>query len=217
MANVRVMFVGQGVSGLPEDRCVNVFHFSGSGTYEADSVGAAAKVNTFYTGVGGSQSTAIGSFLSPWIQRQAELRTYDLSQPKPRVPTIYPFELPAVLSNNGLPEEVALVTTFYGEPPVTRRRRGRLYIGPLNSSTVTITGATSTTPTTPGSGFINDLMEATKSLSVLSNPQFCVRSSLPSENFVMVRGGYVDNAFDTQRRRGPDPTARSSWTNIILP
>lgn len=209
------MFVGQGVSGLPEDRAVNVFHFSGTGTYEADSTAAAAKVLDFYVGASGLQSTAISSFLSPWIQRTAELRTYDLSQPKPRVPTIYPIELSAVLSNNGLPEEVALVTTFYGSPPVTRRRRGRLYIGPLNSSTVTITGATSTTPTTPGSGFINDLLEATKRLATPSNPQFCIRSSLPAENFVPVAGGYVDNAFDTQRRRGPDPTARSTWTNIL--
>lgn len=214
MTNIRVMFVGQGVSGLPEDRAVNVFHFVGGSDYASDAAVAITRVTTFYNGLASGQSNSIGSYLSPWINRDAELRTYDLTTAKPRVPTITPIVLNAVLNNFGLPEEVALVTTFFGSPPVTRRRRGRLYIGPLNSSTSVIDHGDSSGPATPGLQIVLDLRDATKLLATANAVQWCIRSSLPTENFVPVAAGYVDNAFDTQRRRGPDPTSRETWTNI---
>jgi hypothetical protein len=40
---------------------------------------------------------------------------------------------------------------------------------------------------------------------------WCIRSTTPSENFVPIVGGYIDNAFDTQRRRGPADTARLTF------
>lgn len=215
MTNIRAMFVGQGVSGLPEDRIVNVFHFVGTGAYEADAANAAGRVINFYNGLASGQTNPVGSYLSSWVNRTAEVRTYDLTTAKPRVPTITPFEIAAFLSNSGLPEEVCIVTTFYGSPPVTRRRRGRLYIGPINGATTAINYGSQTGPSAPNQQMILDLRDATKALAVPGTVQWCIRSSLPSENFVPVAAGYVDNAFDTQRRRGPDATTREQWTNIL--
>lgn len=215
MTNIRAMFVGQGSSGLPEDRIVNVFHFVGGGTYSADAATAVTKVAEFYNGLGVGQTNSIAGYLSSWVNRTAEIRTYDLTTAKPRVPTITPLELNPYLSDNGLPEEVALVTTFYGSPPITRRRRGRLYIGPLNSNTSVINFGNQAAPSAPNPVIIGDLRIATQTLAAIDSVQWCIRSTLPSENFVPVAGGYVDNAFDTQRRRGPDATTRSVWTNIL--
>lgn len=215
MTNIRAMFVGQGSSGLPEDRVVNVFHFVGSSTYEADAATATTRVIGFYNSLASGQTNAIGGYLSSWVNRTAQIRTYDLTTSKPRVPTITTFELTPYLSDNGLPEEVAIVTTFYGSPPVTRRRRGRLYIGPLNSNTSVINFGNQAAASAPNPQIILDLRDATKQLATVGPVQWCIRSSLPSENFVPVAGGYVDNAFDTQRRRGPDATTRQVWTNIL--
>lgn len=215
MTQIRVMFVGQGASGLPEDRAVNVFHFTGTGAYSSDGPAAAARVKTFYDTVTGAQVNPIGSYLSPWINRAAELRTYDLTTEKPRVPTVTPFTLPTCLNNSGLPEEVALVSTFFGSPPITRRRRGRTYIGPLNGASAVISYGSTSAPTMPATQIVLDLRDATKQLALAGPVQLCIRSLLPTENFVPVAAGYVDNAFDTQRRRGPDPTSRTEWTNIL--
>jgi hypothetical protein len=35
-----------------------------------------------------------------------------------------------------------------------------------------------------------------------------IRSSVPTENFVPVVAGWMDNSFDTQRSRGTDATVR---------
>lgn len=209
------MFIGQGASGLPEDRAVNVFHFVGTAAYAADGPSAAARVVTFYTGLTGAQVNPIGAYLSPWIQRAAELRTYDLSTGPPRVPTITPITLPAALNNSGLPEEIALVSTFFGSPPVTRRRRGRMYLGPLNGAAAVINYGSTSAPSSPANQIVLDLRDATKQLAVAADVQLSIRSTLPTPNFVPVAAGYVDNAFDTQRRRGPDPTSRTEWTNIL--
>lgn len=211
MTNIRAMFVGQGASGLPEDRIVNVFHFVGGGTYAADAATATTRVIGFYNGLGSGQTNAVGGYLSSWVNRTAEVRTYDLTTAKPRVPTITSFELTPYLSDNGLPEEVALVATFYGAPPVTRRRRGRLYLGPLNSNTSVIDFGHQANPSKPNTQIILDLNTACSTLATPSGVNWSIRSSLPSENFVTIVGGYCDNAFDTQRRRGPDATDRTTW------
>lgn len=212
MANVRVMFIGHGPSNLPEDRVVNTFHFVGSGDYASTADLALDNVEDFYNGSLG-QSQVIAYWLSPWVQRSAELRAYDLTQAKPRVPTIRPFTL-ATGQSTGLPEEVAVCLSYYGAPPITPRRRGRLYIGPLNGSGAS--SSTSLLPARPQPALVSDLCVAASRLAIYGSlAQWSIRSSLPTENFVPIVAGYVDNALDTQRRRGPDPTDRTLWSAIV--
>jgi hypothetical protein len=146
-------------------------------------------------------------------QNGHEVKWYDL--PGPGAPN-YPFQidtfnLASDPSSASLPTEVAVCLSFQGlkipgEPQ--NRRRGRVFIGPLTniansagrpSSTVLSTLATAATVLT------TSLKGATVpgSLSVWSQVDGAA---------VIVEDGWIDDAFDTQRRRGVDRTSRTLWT-----
>lgn len=204
------MFIGHGPSGLPEDRVINVFHFSGVGAYASLVDAALENVESFYNGTT-AQTNPLGYYLSAWVQRSAELRAYDLDSAIPRTPTIVPFTL-AGTPTDGLPEEVAVCLSYHGVPPITPRRRGRIYFGPLRNAACD--QANTTTPARPTANLVNDLCAAARTLTLNSTGgAWSVRSSLPTQNFVTINDGYVDNAFDTQIRRGPETTARTNWTS----
>lgn len=211
MANVRCMFVGRGPSDLAEDRVVNTFHFISTDPYATSVVDASNAVAAFYNLP--YPTNTVSGYLSPWVQRDAELRFYDLSLPKnERPPTVVPLTLnPPASGNGGLPEEVAMVLTLNGVGIVNRRRRGRLYIGPLLDNVCI--NASDTEPARPSPAFITTLTGAANALrtSAPGTLTWVIRSSLPVENFVIIGGGYVDDAFDTQRRRGPDASTRTVW------
>lgn len=202
------MFVGHGPSGLPEDRVVNTYHFQGGGTYAEDAFRYAIAVAQFYTDPRATSS--IGAWLSPWIQRSAEVVTYDLTTAKPRVPTVLPITLEGGASS-GLPEEVAICVSWYSDPPVTKRTRGRNYIGPLGVAAVT--QSSSTTPARPNPLFVADLLDAARDLMEIDTIESLfglqIKSSVGLATNTRVRHAYVDNALDTQRRRGPETTART--------
>lgn len=207
------MAIHQGGVGLAEDKVVNTFHFFHATSAYVDHVETAIDaVQSFFQGTGFSENAQfqpIEAYLSPWLSGFWEVRAYDLSTPKIRVPIIRPFTQASFGSGVGLPEEVAAVLSFHGGPPAGRRRRGRTYIGPLNMSGAALP-TSSGDRSRPSNNLIADLAKAaTRMLEV--DPTWCIRSSLPSENFVPIVGGHVDNAFDTQRRRGPDPNARTLW------
>lgn len=228
MALVRVMAIFQGGSNLPEDRFINTFHFSthpgvaippvGAATFEEVKVGACGRVRDFFQEV--LTFPALGMMMSPYINRIWNIQAYDLELPPgERTPYVETGNFGAV-SHGGLPEEVAICTTLQGAPPVTPRRRGRLYIGPLGDTTNVIDVADATNPARPedvgASAIVLTINEKCTSLATDSPPfdlHWCIRSVTPSENFVKIVSGYTDNAFDTQRRRGPDTTARQTWTN----
>lgn len=211
MAIVRVMFVGHGPSNLPEDRIVNVFHFLAEGTYGEAEVRCRAKVADFYEGA--NPIGAIGSYLSPWVQRAYELRAYDMDIPKDtRVPTVESRTLGAPFGG-GLPEEVACCITLHAAvpPALSRRRTGRLYIGPL--ATAAGADGSTTGPSRPAAGFMADLAAAAVRLTTTDAfaTRWSIRSTRPLENYNPVASGFVDNAWDTQRRRGPVPSSKVLW------
>lgn len=213
MATVRVQAVFQGASLLPEDRFINTFHFyDATSFYAAHSEACLDAVESFYCLP--YPTDEIGSGISPYVLRDFELRAYDLSEPEgSRIPTIRP-EVLQTAAGNGLPEEVALVVTLKGDPPDTARRRGRIYIGPLtNSSNVIQTGTTgepARVETEPGS-LCQILLLAATAMAENEPVGWSIRSTVPSENFVRITNGHIDNAWDTQRRRGPDASARELW------
>lgn len=211
MSHIRVMFIGHGPSNLPVDRVINVFHFIGPGLYAADQPNAELAVAGFYnTGTG--QSTTIGSWLSPWVQRSAEMRSYDLDTVPPRVPTVAPLGLGAT-AGNGYAEEVAMCLSYRGALPSTARRRGRIYIGPLKESAIEAAHAGS--PAAPVTALVTDLTVAATRLANDLSVDWAVHSTVPTSNFVPIVAGWVDNALDTQRRRGPDATTRQLWTTSV--
>jgi hypothetical protein len=213
------MFVGQGGSLLPEDRFVNVFHFHDPTLLPPDPAGVTCTdiVRRFYT-LSTTGGNSVSTFISNYVSRTAKLIWYNLLESEPRIPHEEALTLAPALTS-GAPEEVAVCLSYQGAPPVTPRRRGRIYIGPLSNSTSCIAPATTTTPAKPADAsapqLVNTLVAAADRMmaeAVTAGLPWCIRSTVPTENFVPIVSGHVDNAFDTQRRRGPAPTARQTFT-----
>ena len=218
MTTTRIMFVGQGASLLPEDRFVNVFHFHDPTLLPWDDslIPLLDCVENFYTQAttGGN---SISTYLSLYMSRAAKLIAYNLSEPPPRVPHEVGITLGAALGG-GYAEEAAIVLTLTGAPPITARRRGRLYIGPLSNSGSCVVAASTSSPTRVAMSAANEvghtiLAAADRLLdqAALTGVPWCIRSTVPSENFVPITARWLDNALDTQRRRGPDPTTRATF------
>jgi hypothetical protein len=200
-------------SGFPRDRSVNTFHFVTPGIgapLDADLANIGLVVNGFYNGVqvGGNK---VANYLSPKLATGAvhTIKQYVVI-PGPDGPPVKttPLDLGATPGASPIPSEVALCLSYKADPTVItnpRRSRGRIYLGPLN---ITALGGTETEADgTPHMGLLNTLFEAGKKLREDPLTEWVVYSRA---------GGYsapvskvsVDNAFDTQRRRGGRPTTK---------
>lgn len=187
----------------PENIAVNTWHcdaLSLPGGY----VDFVEDLTTFYQ--------AIDSLYSSLVDNaSATLTTYNMTDPKPRAPvdvrTIGSF----TKGSGTLPTEVAVCLSFQGERVSGEdqaRRRGRVYIGPL-SSTVMASDSIYI-----DSGDRDTLANAAGALVFASDAsityKWCVYSPT-NEDLVTVNNGWVDNAPDTQRRRGIPSAARTLW------
>jgi hypothetical protein len=210
MSLIRAAVTFQGGTNLPEDRFVNTFWFNHADYVSADyaaNVVAPVLDNLYMTTYAGN---TIGSYLSPFVSRAAQIRFYNMADAEPRQPQVRLFTLPAsIASGSGaLPEECAICCTFHGDPPITPSRRGRVYIGPLSSFAFGI--ASTTVPTRVDANFRASAVLAFKALAD-ANVGWVVHSPKHGTNTI-VRAGYIDNAADIQRRRGPENTARTVWS-----
>lgn len=220
------------VSGLPEDKVTNTFSFAvpdaATGVVTGLAIGEALEdvYSTTYSGFG---NASIAKYLSRWLSRgtlASKVNVYDRAAPGSPLLS-YPWTLPAVLSGAGpeLPQEVAVVASFHGDlsgvperSGSTRpasRRRGRVFIGPLHVDALQ-EGAGGGQPQTPQVnliGAINSALNDLRDSAALAalDAVWEVYSEAAGAGYPVV-GGYVDDAFDTQRRRGQAPTTRSVWS-----
>jgi hypothetical protein len=135
------------------------------------------------------------------------------------------FELADVVGDApNVPNEIALVLTYgtqeqSGTTASRARRRGRIYLGPLNADAVT---AQNNVAAVPNSNFISAVYTAAARLGEYSyslgdnggteQEGQWVMFSRTGAAYGVVGGGWVDNAWDSQRRRGTEATARQTWT-----
>lgn len=217
------------VTGLPEDRVENVLSVGQVGALGVNDLqDAATFVQGFYTGTGVGQSDEIGTRLSESLSRVANACTVsvysslDLTGATPFGSPVLTqtFTLPASDGGNALPDEVACVVSFHGnltdvpqEVGNTRpaqRRRGRMYIGPLNNTAGTDLG----TQYRPSTTFRNDLAIAfptmANGINAIGPLYLGVWSKLDAEVW-QADAGWIDNAWDTQRRRGLAATLRTQF------
>lgn len=212
MGHLRSQVVLQGASNLPEDRFINVFNFdTGATAVETHALLVDQALANFY---GATDRVPAGFGLAPhfsqYVIRPFTIRHYDMADPEPRIPVVSTHTLMAYSATSGLrdmPEEVAVVLSLAGAPPVTGRRRGRLYIGPLNNDCAT--DASTSLPTRVTSGFRTLL--ATEAGTLVDTDLGWSIWSPTSSTLVPIVGGFIDDAFDTQRRRGPVSTTRTLW------
>lgn len=219
MTVLRMQVTLNSASGLPEDASMNVWHFH---TVDADVESEANDINniisTFY-----NDCSAI--FSGNTLTGTCTTKFFDLSDDPPRVPFFSDgFAITSMGDADALPTECAITMSFQGDPESggnARRKRGRLFLGPLDAGTAST-----------GAGLVRVGAGATSAIAVAASAVIDSATPLGFQWIVfspttagappwdettldaastLVTQGWIDNAFDTQRRRGTDPTSRVTF------
>jgi len=210
---IRVLSILQGTSGLPEDRYINTWAFSSDvAETEAGQLAAIAKVGNFFQNIQSNGASVMELITAQTIDETAcELRAYWMGQPPPRDPVIVAWSGLTFGASAPLPSEVALCASFYAGSN-RPRNRGRVFIGPLASAISTTGAGRGAHPSTVARA---TLALASEQLAEdVTGPRWCVLGTAtagPAKELKVVTGGWVDDAFDTQRRRGEGAQNRTNW------
>lgn len=204
MASIRAQTRLHYSTGLPQDVATNVTHWITPTPLTSDYLDEiGARLIAAYH--------LFDSFISTAVSRAAdacEVVLYDLADPEPRIPVeTYTFTL-AAATGTDMPAEVAMVVSYHaafvsGTP--NARKRGRFYLGPISCAPGTGLGR-------PPTALINACVDMAELLWTPIDEPTVVWAQRSETTGVMspVATGWVDNAWDTQRRRGNIPTARTS-------
>ena len=190
MAVYRFQVRLQGSSGLPEDIYENVLFYD---VNSPDTVqGRCEDLRDHYIGANNVLAGVSA----------VEVRAYPLAGGQPVASAGPTTRTPISLS---LPTEVALclsyATTDDPDKATSGRYRGRIYLGPLNT-----TGGLR-----PSSGIIGYALafgQALAAIGTAGNTTWVMYSRADNATR-KIESIWVDNAWDTQRRRGAAPTART--------
>lgn len=209
-------------SGLSEDTVSNTWYFgdddSGTSPSGADANIVSDALNAFYNSLSARYAAHLGTTRT--------MKVYDMVDAEPRVPIYEESYTPTAPTNQGFPGEVALCLSFQAAPQSgvsQATRRGRVFLGPLamaaadtselagdtrpSSATITaIDSAYTTLRSTVAAGI-------TDGEHMVFSPRRIQLGDTVHEAANIVDEAWVDNAFDTQRRRGAKATLR----NIIFP
>lgn len=209
----------QASSGFPSDAIVNTWHFSkGSGsTTDYDNV--RDMLADFYAStstIGGSSTQTLASFMpTATTNATALVRAYEVGA-TPGAPPDYSssFNLGARNAGTPLPSEVALCISFQAprEDGVNQaRHRNRKYLGPFASIANGTDGR-------PVDNLVRTVVSQGRKLAAASDASVTWEWVIYSPTLgtsIAVDNGWVDNAWDTQRRRGKAPTARTLFTDAL--
>jgi len=198
-------------SGLPADVASNNFYFETVAAPTPTQVGAieVGLIGLYNQSLSGNTLAQYLSINLSRVANQCTIKMYDVADPVPRVPfQETSFTLAAATGANVLPQEVALCGSFRaayasGEPPA--RRRGRVYFGPLQS------GAAASPGDRPAAALMTRVLDGFDFLDLTcdaENVGWCVYSRADGVARACTHI-WVDNAFDTQRRRGIVATTRT--------
>jgi hypothetical protein len=178
-----------------------------------------ADLNTFYTSVNTPATKTVTQLMSPAVDATgAAIKVYNLGQAAPRTPIPRTLALTTPQSSQALPNEVAAVFSFHsgdvsaGGGTLDKTRRGRIYLGPFG------TGALKTWASPEGDAELHaDLINAVRySYNAMDNSLTDVQHmqySRKLDRFDEVSQCFIDNRFDTQRRRG----FRAATRTVFLP
>ena len=209
----------QPADALPLDQTFNTFY--------TDTVSAPATVTPAFT----SFYTTIWPLLHPSLAGGASaLKIDQYAIPDTRPPAGMGFGPPLSTTNcnlpaatvgaAGYPSEVSITLSFHadyttipehiGSTRPRARYRGRVYLGPMGENS----GFTQTTGgrwTVVAASALTTITGAASTLLHVSSLGWSVFSR---KNWALypVIGGWVDNAFDVQRRRGTAASAKSLWS-----
>lgn len=236
--HVQVVFPAK--SGMTKDQIVNTFTFqAGADLGGTEYAAIDGFVGNFYNAASGAQTLPICNYLGAAIARDVNvvvkhfrIEGHLTGTPAGSPAAIGTFgHLGAPLSGSAaaFPSEVAVALAFHGPyagasefgpgTPKTRPRsrlRGRIYLGPLLLNAVTWQVESATNRITVGDQFRADLLIAGAKLfndlrGMSPSVNWCVWSR-KNGDIAEISTLTVDDAFDTQRRRGQVPSSRLSAT-----
>lgn len=216
-------------SGIPEDAIVNTLYFDGD--EDLDQVATDADYhNTVFDALSTFYQSIDGVVFANNVGTVANVKIYDMRDPEPRQPEFEDAIAIAATAAPPLPNEVALCLSFQAAAvsgQLQRRRRGRIYLGPIADdagTTAIINGQHR--PLLAMRQTVIDAADAMKQtdlpIGIGGSVRWAIYSrttdlgvgspALPGTSiddaFHDVDNGWVDDTWDTQRRRGPAATSR---------
>lgn len=205
---IRALISHENVSGDPKDRSINVMHFrveTGS-----DVITEAALIAT-------ALGTMFKTAMDVWHSNQTPttghtVKWYRLSDPKPRQSFLVSnLSAYAVGPASTLPQEVCLCMSFkaaYQSGYRQASQRGRIYFGPYATNANVFAGVPDVnvidSAKSAGIGFL--------AASTAAGGWTWVIWSVKHDRSFDVVNGWVDNAWDTQRRRGRVAVTRNPFS-----
>lgn len=228
-------------SALPEDDVQNTFYFESESadSVAGDVTALGTAMAAFYnTDPSGGANGPLSNWIGEQISRDTDVCSMIVYAHDPGVVSglwgspvgVHSWTLGAAVGTTPYPSEVAAVLSFHGDltnipqtapgppggPPTIRpaaRRRGRVFFGPLTN----ITGSEdpATHEIVLGTGFKNAVGRFGRELALLfdaghASYHWVVASGADNTTYQIVNG-WVDDSFDTQRRRGQDRGGRTPW------
>lgn len=202
--------------GLPENVVVNVWHFDTDQSIADDADDIADRLIAFY------QALSAQPWWAGSLAGTGHVKAYDMNQAKPR-PPVYEDDFTIVPASTSLPAELAVCLSFQADPVAgvnQGRRRGRVYLGPFSEQATLGTGGTRAdvlvnpelvAAITAAAADLAHGPDAGDGRLAVYSPTLDVTGTV-ADAFNDVTNGWVDNAWDIQRRRGGDATIRTTWT-----
>jgi len=202
MANVRVQVILHTTDAVPENYISNSWCLEDVAP-GADDAAIVTLMKDFYDDIG-------ASFISSVVATNGhEVKLSELPGLVPNYPYFEgTFNLAAAPSGTPLPSELAICLSFQGDRAAgapQARRRGRVYIGPLGTNANT-SGRPNPTLMT---ALANAAVTFKATAATISGAGGWAVWSHADQDAVLVDNGWVDNAFDVQRRRGLLYTSRT--------
>lgn len=205
-------------SGVPSDVITNTWHFESLSDESITSAKLATLFNhlvTFYnTCYVASAIKSMASWVNPSL---VVMKGYNLSDAKPRTAvreSVTPLTV-GTQASDATPAELSMVLSYHTEyesgiPKASQR--GRIYLGALSALWIdngSISGSATFKQATREN--VTGAADTLAASALSSNWGWTVWSEKRQEKFA-VAGGWVDNAFDTQRRRGQAATTRTTFS-----
>lgn len=204
MATIRAQVILHTADAVPENYISNSFCFDGMDT-GGDDAAIVTMLKDFYDDLTPATMSSVVT------QNGHEVKLSQLPGLAPNYPYFEgTFNLASAWSGSPMPSEVALALSFQGVRSAgapQARRRGRVYIGPFGSN-----ANTSGRPAAAVLTFMANAattMQATAA-SIATSGGWAVWS-VADQTAVPVDNGWIDNSWDTQRRRGLVYTSRTLW------
>ena len=206
MAICRAQVVIPHDSALPADAVTNTWAFELDDPSTAGITNVDAALATFYNGWSSYRSVDYN-----WSATR--VKWFNMEDPEPRVPFAdLTFGVNTTAAGTAMPSEVALCLSFRGATGSgfdMAKRRGRVYLGPLNINAVGTGGR-------PLNTFMSAVSTSADTFIGLSGASDWLWGVISlagiGVGFTPVVAGWVDDAFDIQRRRGILPSSRLTFT-----